>query len=1249
MRVRVSVRIDKSWETATPLLDSGAEVNLIHPRLLTQKQLDQLDNHVAVSALFNATTEPLGSCDLFVKVVDAFKETSLIQQRFVVADTGPLDMILGFPWLEQADPIISWSQRTFVFPMKPTSVKLCVTKKELRKAIEEARHVVVAIATPVINDKDENKKKATLPPEFDDYMKIFTTPDPFVDVNEHAHAIELESDEIPRHVRIYPLAEPELKVLREYLDDALAKGWIQPSISPTGAPILFVPKKGGKLRLCVDYRALNRITRKNRMPLPLISEILDRLSKAKIYTKLDLKDAYHRLRIKPGDEWKTAFRCRYGHFEYRVLPFGLANAPATWQAFINEVLGDLVDTICIVYLDDILIYSQNHEEHTQHVRSVLDRLQQHKLFVNLDKCDFRTTQVDFLGYLIDPQGIRMEPQRIEAIKSWPTPTSIKDIQIFLGFAGFYRRFIKGYSKVTAPLTELFKGNTTGPVDLSPIEFEAFAKLRLLFSRAPFLRHYETTLPTRLETDASAFAIGGVLTQQHEGRWHPVAFLSRKLKEAELRYDTPDAEMMAIIECFRVWRPYLAYVQQTVEVLTDHLNHQYLATKAKLSARQARWMEELAAFDFIIKYREGKKNPADGLSRRPDHWDRNEVAEAKSAPLANFLNHFHHSIALSKRSCAAPTTSLVRSLSISNTVGLAQGFTRLVACYFLCEGPAYLLQRRGQRRGTFQCGRLELNSPKTTSEPRVFTTSVVGDVSRESHTPWPRTSITSLEARTAELAPLTATSQLLPPLIEALQQAQQRDAFVTQEEWKRWRTRGDTAGSNWTIKDSLLRYKGRVYVPNEPGLRQELLRLFHDAPTAGHQGTTKTKKRLVKSYFWQSLDKDVRQYVSTCAVCQRTKARTHLPYGELALLPIPHEPWREISLDFITQLPPSINEAGKHCNAILVIVDRFTKYSLYIPTSDRLTSEGLATTLLHHIFRQFGIPDGIVSDRGSLFTSKFWAAFCWHLATTRRLSTAFHPQTDGQTERQNQSVEHYLRTYCGFAQDDWALKLCLAQFVYNTSWHSAINTSPAMALFGFNPRGPNDIPPDGPQTIKAPAADERANMFRTSREAIVAILEHSRSQYQKWYNSGRKQYTFAIGDWVLISTKHLRQKRPSRKLSDKYIGPYQIENIIQPHGLACKLRLPSTMKLYPTFPITHLEPYRARDSEPPTTPQEDLILDDSTYEVEAILGHKGNRRNRSYLIKWKGYDSEENSWEPRTNINDGPLLQNYENHIKHSTK
>src|SRR5438045_5053827 len=240
-------------------------------------------------------------------------------------------------------------------------------------------------------------------------------------------------------MRTYNMSPAELRALHEYLKEALVKGWIRESQSPAGAPILFVPKKSGELRLCVDYHGLNAITIKNQYPLPLISELLDRLSGSVVFSKIDLRNAYHQIRIREGDEWKTAFRTRYGHFEYLVLPFGLTNAPATFQAYINHALRGFVDDFCVVYLDNILVFSKSEEEHYQHLELVIEHLQQAELYANLKKCDFFKPKVQFLGFIINKNGLCMDPMCIQTISEWchHPPKTYQDVQVFLGFCNFY--------------------------------------------------------------------------------------------------------------------------------------------------------------------------------------------------------------------------------------------------------------------------------------------------------------------------------------------------------------------------------------------------------------------------------------------------------------------------------------------------------------------------------------------------------------------------------------------------------------------------------------------------------------------------------------------------------------------------------------------------------------------------------------------------------------------------------------------
>lgn len=364
-------------------------------------------------------------------------------------------------------------------------------------------------------DLFDKKKAETLPPHR-----------PGID-----HHIELTKDEKgktyePPWGPLYSMNRDELFLLRKTLNEYLAKGFIRVSNSPAAAPILFARKPGGGVRFCCDYRALNKITRKDRYPLPLIQETLDRISRAKWFTKLDVIAAFHRIRIAEGDEWMTAFRTRFGLFEWLVTPFGLANAPSTFQRYINWILREFLDEFVSAYIDDILVFSSGSlKEHREHVRKVLGRLQQAGLQVDINKCEFEVTSTKYLGFIIEAgKGIKMDPEKVNAILDWETPTSQKAVRAFLGFANFYRRFIKDFATVAASLTNLTKKQYEKEFNWTPEAQRAFDHLKKLFTTAPILTQFDSERETVVETDSSGWATGGVLSQyDSDGLLRPVAY------------------------------------------------------------------------------------------------------------------------------------------------------------------------------------------------------------------------------------------------------------------------------------------------------------------------------------------------------------------------------------------------------------------------------------------------------------------------------------------------------------------------------------------------------------------------------------------------------------------------------------------------------------------------------------------------------------------------------------------------------
>uniref|UniRef100_A0A803JPC4 ribonuclease H n=1 Tax=Xenopus tropicalis TaxID=8364 RepID=A0A803JPC4_XENTR len=516
---------------------------------------------------------------------------------FDVVASPLFPVILGLPWLRAHNPSIDWSSGKMTFCSNYCSQN-CGEKSSLHFCSLVDKSDALPEPYREFEDVFDKKGADVLPPH-----------------REYDCPIELHPGAQIPFGRIYPLAESELLELRRYLDENLAKGFIHPSTSPAGAGIFFVEKKDHSLRPCIDYRELNKITVKNRYPLPLIPELFQQIREARIFSKLDLRGAYNLVRIRKGDEWKTAFRSRYGHFEYLVMPFGLCNAPATFQHLVNDIFRDFLDIFVIIYLDDILIFSKDLEEHRKHMKKVFLRLRTHQLFVKLEKCLFEKTTIDFLGFIISPFGIRMDPKKISSILDWPAPTSRKAVQRLVGFANFYRKFIRNFSQIILPITELTRSNQKFVWTCQAQT--AFEILKKLFTSAPILCHPDPSLPFTLEVDASESAVGAILSQRVGliEELHPVAFFSRKLNKSEQNYDVADRELLAIKLALEEWRYLLEGARFPILILTDHRNLEYLRSAKRLRPRQARWALFFMRFNFHITYRPGAKNvKPDALSR-----------------------------------------------------------------------------------------------------------------------------------------------------------------------------------------------------------------------------------------------------------------------------------------------------------------------------------------------------------------------------------------------------------------------------------------------------------------------------------------------------------------------------------------------------------------------------------------------------------------------------------------------------------
>jgi hypothetical protein len=1074
-----------------------------------------------------------------------------------VTNLGHYPIILGMPWLKLHDPSIIWSKYRLIFNsafchsncFHSSSVVHAVAEHPLipvsrSSSLSSVLTDSVSARTPVLSlvssapSDSVSFLSSVITQYYFDFLDVFSEKEsntlPLH--GPHDHQIPLVDGKAPPFGPIYPLSRTELQVLSDYLKENLEKGFIRPSSSPAGAPILFVKKKDGSLRLCVDYRGLNKITIKNRYPLPLINELLDRLSHARVFTKLDIRNAYNRIRIASGDEWKTAFRTRYGHFEYLVMPFGLTNAPASFQSLINNTLREYLDVFAVVYLDDILIFSSSLEQHINHVRLVLERLRNAGLYVKGEKCEFHVDHVEFLGFCINPSGVTMDPKKVSAIMDWPSPKSLHDVQSFLGFANFYRRFIHDYSRLSLPLTSLLKKGVV--FQWTPSAQNAFDELKKKFSSSPLLCVFDPSLPCVVESDASDFAIGAVLNQLGDDqKLRPIAFFSRKLLPAEVNYDVHDKELLSIVECFKLWRHYLEDASHQIIVYSDHINLQYFMGNKPLNRRQARWALALSSFNFAIQYRPGTKNArADALSRRPDFAFKEEGRDKQ--PISKIFEASNSTLT------PIPTTSISASsvsVSVSDNSELRSQILKLYS-----------------------------------EDPDVATIfSALKD-------------------------PKLATSRLKSLL----------SRYSLDPETK------------------MLLFNNRVYIPQNTKIKLDILNLFHDSPVSGHPGRAKTLELVSRQFFWPGIRRFVNRYVFNCPICRRSKPSRQEPSGHLLPLNVPERPWSSISMDFITGLPVSDGH-----NAILVVVDRFSKMSHFIPCFDTITAKELSLLFLQHVFRLHGLPKDIVSDRGPVFTSKFWQELLKQFNVKSNLSTAFHPQTDGQTERINSVLEQYLRIYVNYQQDNWSSLLPFAEFSYNNAEQSSTQKSPFFSNYGYHPSLHfNQV------TSSVPASDDMIQQLHALHEEIKSEVSLAQQQQALYYNQHRRPTPdYKINDSVFISARNISTLRPSKKLDHKQLGPFKIIGKIGSH--AYRLDLPDSMKIHPVFHVSLLSP--ASNSNLPDFPERRIqppppieVKGQEEWVVREILDSRryGRSRKLQYLVAWEGFpDPSDNSWEPASNL------------------
>ncbi|KZZ87013.1 Ribonuclease H-like protein [Ascosphaera apis ARSEF 7405] len=1027
--------------------------------------------------------------------------------------------------------------------------------------------------------------KQRVPAEYHDFLDVFSRElaDTLPKHGPEDHRIDLIPGSVPPCTKnSRPMPPQHLEALRKYLAKESAKGYIRPSNSPAAAPVLVIRKPHGGIRVCVDYRGLNAITIKTRCAMPLLSDTLNSLQGAIIFSAMDIVHAFNRLRIAAGHEWLTSFITRYGQFEYLVMPFGLCNAPSTFQAYINRSLQDYIDNFCSAYIDDIIVFSKSLQEHRNHIKKVLLRLRDRKLYLDIDKCSFHQEEITYLGVLVSRYGLRIHPDKLEAIKSWRVPRSVHDVQVFNGFVNFFRRFLPGSAQLLAPLYDLTKGEVyTKPSGKRGLKYNtfvwsdacdhAFQKIKELLVSAPVLAHYNPDKPTWVETDASNFVVAGVLSQEdHKGSLRPIAYYSRKLKGAELNYCIYDRELLAIVRAFETWRPELLGVANPAKVVSDHQSLRYFMSTKQLSARQARWAEFLSQFNFQITYAPGSTQKADALTRRSQDID--DTAQKQRL------------------------TTLLSSDKIDPD--LAASFA---ACWL---------------------------APITTeSQSTTPTESINNDIAQDSSAQFDIIVSTIME----RLQRATLEDDIFGIIISSITSGARRlPASVRRAGYH-------ISLSDLELRNDLVLFKNKILVPPVDDIRLDLLYYFHSNPLFGHPGERIMFDNLLRSYYWPSMRRDCTRYVRNCHLCVRAKASNSMPQGFLHPLPVSEQPWLDVTMDLIESLPPCTRK-NRTFSHIWVAVCRLTKDKIIEPLTSKSDSE-LIEVFHRRLTTCHGAPMSVVCDRAQAFMSSKFTDYCKQHSIKIDHSSADHLQTDGQTEIVNKSIKNYLRATVNHLQDNWVDVLPDAEFVWRNSVCRSTGMSPFFAIHGFNARTPLSHPTllNNRQTLPPPS--EIVSRRSTLNQLLYRNLLWAQDEQAFYANAHRTQQPlFRVGDLVFVKSLQRAEDRPSHSLSHKRDGPWPIIRIID--NKAFQIALPEYLSQRGVSPIfspdrltlSYSNPFPGQRNEAP--PPSATMDNHQEWILDEIIDCRVTRSNdheyKATFVGWPTWNSNP-PWQHWTNF------------------
>ncbi|KAL4118953.1 hypothetical protein QTP88_011831 [Uroleucon formosanum] len=968
-----------------------------------------------------------------------------------------------------------------------------------RKRINEIRK-------SIRSDHMDNEQRQSILEICEHYQDIFyLTGDTLTCTDTLTHKINIPENQEPIYKRPYRLPHAQMAEIDSQIKQMEKDDIIEPSFSPWNAPLLLVKKKLDasqipKFRIVVDFRALNKVTINEYHPLPNITEILDQLGQCNLFSIIDLASGFYQIKLDEKSKELTAFSTNQGHWHFKKMAMGLKTSPCSFQRSMNNVMAGIVGIKCLVYLDDIIIYGKGLLDHNEKLRDVFERLRNHNLKIQPTKCEFLKQQCMYLGHIISENGIRPDPEKIKSVLQFPIPTSVKEIKSFLGLSGYYRKFIKSYSLISKPMTNLLRKDVTFNWDTSCQE--AFDKLKNILCSEPILQYPDFTKPFIVTTDASGKALGAILSQGEISQDLPIAYASRTLSKCESNYSTTELECLAIIFAVKTFRPYL-YGRKFI-ILSDHRALSWLFNLKDPLSKLARWRILLEEYDYEIKYKPGVLNSnVDALSRMYT------IHEIKEESYPAFLNKFETQLITNKR---------VKEVNGS-----------------LIESPEeYHIVSEIEKHYNFMSGVNYEIKQKLGSGQKLAPSKEIGEVNylrdKDRYIIFLTTKSRNKQKATYENIYLSLLNlKLLCEKHSLNKLAMNKLGFIDQLEWTQVRAMIRYVFRNTDIDVIIC---SKLEFTDEEKLM--IFKQCHDSIIGGHVGIHRTIKKIKTQFNWRGLKEDVIEYIKNCESCQKGKVANKKVKQPMLITSTSSEPFEKIFLDIVGPLVTTLS--GN--TYILTLQDDLTKYSMGIALPNHQANT-IAEAFVTNFVCTHGIPQTILTDQGTDFLSKIFTEVCKLLQINKINTSPFHPQTNGSLERSHRTLTEYLRHYVDKKLNNWDEYLPYAFFVYNSTEHTSTGYQPYSLLYGRRLEIPIKLShePEPRYNYDNYYFDLKQKMQESHKIAKENLIKR-KVKSKQIYDNNENAIEIHVKDQIL-----LRDKTQKNKLNPLWIGPYEVTDVL----------------------------------------------------------------------------------------------------------